>query len=812
MKHLGDICKINGAEIEPVWCITGGSPCQDLSIAGKRAGLAGARSGLFMEQVRIVKEMREADKRNGRTGAEVRPRYMVWENVCFAGETLVACKSGYKRIDQIAVGDEVKTHTGMYRPVAKVMRTKNQAVVRLKVSGAEEIICTPNHPLYIMEKVYANEGKKQGRSFTEPRWEAAGNLNDRCMVAYKLDEPTLPDNFITQDEAWALGRYMADGSVDLNRGTPRIFISVGNAKLEEAREHLHRLPYEIHENAPHATATNMVFSSQEFYNLVSGVGRGAGNKRVPPFVFDLPFKLQKRVLDGYISGDGCIRERGKCRELCCVTVSRELAYGIARMIRNVYRVGANISVRKPKDGRMGGRIIKANYPCYCVTAALTNKNSTGVCKDGFVWQMVKSVEPCREKATVYNLSVWEDNTYGANDVVAHNCGAFSSNKGKDFAAVLEEIIKIVEPEAPGIEVPEKGWPTWGGYHDEVGGRWSVVWRTHDAQYWGVPQRRRRISVVADFGGDTASEIQFDGESVSGDIAESGASGEGFAEDAESGFNPAVRDVTTYCLQGNGIDRADTAGCNGKGGREDACYTLNTIDRPSVVAPAVALDMTHACDVIRECGEQVPALQARMGTGGNQVALTYQDVTGTLSPGAHAGSYNGQDAYNDMLVCGASPDVAHALRAKAACAYREDAETYPVQNMVARRLTPLECERLQGFPDHWTDIGEWTDEKGKKHKDADSPRYKALGNSIALPFWDWMLRRMARYLPEGATLGSLFDGISGFNVCWARIHGAECCRWSSEIEQFPIAVTKKHFGDERSGETGDWEIFSGGMTW
>ena len=81
MVHLGDICKINGAEIEPVWVVTGGSPCQDLSIAGKRAGLAGARSGLFMEQVRIVKEMREADKRNGRTGDMVRPRYLVWENV-----------------------------------------------------------------------------------------------------------------------------------------------------------------------------------------------------------------------------------------------------------------------------------------------------------------------------------------------------------------------------------------------------------------------------------------------------------------------------------------------------------------------------------------------------------------------------------------------------------------------------------------------------------------------------------------------------------------------------------------------------------
>lgn len=383
-------------------------------------------------------------------------------------------------------------------------------------------------------------------------------------------------------------------------------------------------------------------------------------------------------------------------------------------------------------------------------------------------------------------------------------GAYSSNRGKDFHAVLEEIARIAEPGFSLSGLPEKWKWTKAGAIDGDG--WSIAWRTHDAKCWGktirdsrtgnvirlgTPQRRRRISVVADFGGESAAKIQFDRESVSGHPAESGAAGEGLAGASESGANPAVADVTTYCLQGNGIDRADTAGCNGKGWKADESYTLNTIDRPAVVA----LDMTHACDVIRECGEQVPALQARMGTGGNQVPLTYQDVTGTLSPGAHAGSYNGQDAYNDMLVCGASPDVAHTLRAKANCAYREDAETYPVQNMVVRRLTPMECDRLQGFPDHWTDIGEWTDEKGKKHKDADSPRYKALGNSIALPFWDWMLRRMARYLPEGATLGSLFDGIGGFPLCFERIHGKGTARWASEIEQFPIAVTKRWFGEE-----------------
>lgn len=267
-----------------------------------------------------------------------------------------------------------------------------------------------------------------------------------------------------------------------------------------------------------------------------------------------------------------------------------------------------------------------------------------------------------------------------------------------------------------------------------------------------------------------------------------------------------------------------------GYQEELSPTLNAEcggNKPAVVAPVVALDMSHACDVIRECGEQAPSLQARMGTGGNQVPLTYQDVTGTLSPGAHAGSYNGQDAYNDMLVV--SSEISPSLRAKGNDPYRTDMAAYVTsvdcrnfreggevngtlqakesggqslnlnntvrQNMVVRRLTPMECERLQGFPDHWTDIGEWTDEKGKKHKDADSPRYKALGNSVAMPFWDWMLRRMARYLPEGATLGSLFDGIAGFPLIWERIHGKGTARWASEIEPFPIAVTKKHFPEE-----------------
>ena len=112
----------------------------------------------------------------------------------------------------------------------------------------------------------------------------------------------------------------------------------------------------------------------------------------------------------------------------------------------------------------------------------------------------------------------------------------------------------------------------------------------------------------------------------------------------------------------------------------------------------------------------------------------------------------------------------------------------------RRLMPIECERLQGYPDNWTNIGEWVDSKGKKHKAADAPRYKALGNSIALPFWQWLAERMVKEVhSDQPTMASLFDGIGGFPLVYSKC-GCEPV-WASEIEEFPIAVTKKHFPEK-----------------
>lgn len=96
---------------------------------------------------------------------------------------------------------------------------------------------------------------------------------------------------------------------------------------------------------------------------------------------------------------------------------------------------------------------------------------------------------------------------------------------------------------------------------------------------------------------------------------------------------------------------------------------------------------------------------------------------------------------------------------------------------------------------WTDIGEWTDSKGKKRITSDSARYKALGNSIAIPPWLWVCDQIGKFLGEDKTMASLFDGIGGFPLIWSYLYGKENAVWASEIEEFPIAVTKVRFPDE-----------------
>ena len=118
----------------------------------------------------------------------------------------------------------------------------------------------------------------------------------------------------------------------------------------------------------------------------------------------------------------------------------------------------------------------------------------------------------------------------------------------------------------------------------------------------------------------------------------------------------------------------------------------------------------------------------------------------------------------------------------------------LEHSVVRRLTPLECERLQGMPDDWSRYG--LDEKGNVYELSDSARYKIQGNGIATPFWRWLLLRISAQYERPATLGSLFDGQASFPMLWENINGKGSAVWSSEIDKNAAAVARYHFPDDR----------------
>lgn len=339
-------------------------------------------------------------------------------------------------------------------------------------------------------------------------------------------------------------------------------------------------------------------------------------------------------------------------------------------------------------------VVTGGSPCQDLSVAGKRAGLEGE-RSGLFMEQIRIVKEMREhdrqngRADGYirpRYMVWEN--------VA---GSFSSNKGKDFQAVLTEIVKIVEPYTPDVPLPDKGkWTKSGCIYDEMGG-WSVAWRVHDAQFWGVPQRRKRIALVADFNGLSAPEILFERKGKEGNYDE----------------------------------------------RETQRKYAKNIDK----------------------GSETIAFSFYPNAGKNFSLKLEKELLGTI----------------------------RACNRNAVIIEKN-------QSLELRYFTPLEYERAQGFPDGWTDIGEYTNSKGKVQKASDTARYKALGNTIALPFWQYLARRICAQYERDITMGSLFDGISGFPFVFKRC-GAEPV-WSSEIEEFPIAVAKQHFGDSDEGITGD----------
>lgn len=255
-------------------------------------------------------------------------------------------------------------------------------------------------------------------------------------------------------------------------------------------------------------------------------------------------------------------------------------------------------------------------------------------------------------------------------------------------------------------------------------------------------------------------------------------------------------------------------------------TLNIFDNGETRTPTIVLENHPADSRVKICKDGiVQTLSSRMGTGGGNVPMVMENQEPMLLESTHSHSTVKEDGIATTLVksmeqgMGYVPMVAQKSSVSIGNGQLHDAMSPSEEvsktlncmddpakiiesqydNLVVRRLTPLECSRLQGYPDGWMDIGDWIDGKGKLHKDSDAPKYKAAGNSIALPFWQWLMDRISAQLKkdgiEEQTMASLFDGIGGFPLVSTRARVKPL--WCSEIEEFPIAVTKKHFSEVKN---------------
>lgn len=405
-------------------------------------------------------------------------------------------------------------------------------------------------------------------------------------------------------------------------------------------------------------------------------------------------------------------------------------------------------------------------------------------------------------------------------------GAFSSNKGEDFRCVLEEICQVADAEVS-IPRPPKG--KWGGQGTIVGDGYSVSWRTLDAQYWGVPQRRKRIYLVADFGGGTAPEILFEQDSLRGDTKEGSKERKDTATGAEDGSyksdrtndeclnnsikafhitqDPISMKISPCLTQGNSntgqatigvvipvMDKASryksqkTANGFGVGDEDDPACTLTTADRHSIAYSIDRAAFNQGVNAKYNIGIAKDIAQTIVAKGPGAVAHeTYaMQSFGEYKHSGKASSIKQRDFKDatDLVVAFEPGTVsrvgghyyedgkAGTIRAKPG-----DNQQTIINDYIVRRLTPTECGRLQGFPDGWTDnlaIAEPTEDDilywrmifkehaealGEKKKEktdnqirkwlqnpeSDSAKYKMWGNGIALPCATFVMKRVAQKL-------------------------------------------------------------------
>lgn len=624
MQHTGDITKLNGKTLPLVDVICGGSPCQDLSVAGQRRGLAGERSGLFMEQVRIVKEMRNADENRGLPDHLVRPRYLVWENVPGAFSS--------------AQGED--------------FRAVIEEIVRIKDSA-----CHVPRP-------------------DTGRWEPAGAtiLGDRFSLAWRVLDAqywgvaqrrrriflvadfgghTAPQILFEQD------RLFGDSSESQSAGQG----TAGTAS--QGTDHTGGTCL-----TPWDVQSRRIFSEDTVWPALYG-GEGGGHGYIQ--------KKEQENAEQVL----CLNDQGGERMDITEGFTATLRAGMSGHPPLVAEQTAVSGVVTKGNGDCfltpdvhtsltgGGGQAGQGYPCVLTAGFCGNASAEA---GGIGYQSERS--PTLKTGTAPSILCLNDQ------------GESEMHLSEAVTGTLQEQEHGYQPLVlasgqGGAEIGTGICPTITEAAGTSGNNQPILFENHgiDSRYTGPHAVAPTMSARYGTGGNNVPLISDDPQS--------------------------------YCIAGNIIDREVQNGGNGLGCQPDISYTLTGMDRHAVFSRQRSDELVE--------NEVVSTQSARQHKDATDL-VCQTDIFGQSQYGAYAegcttlrasGGDHGGGSENLVAMSGENP----------------------AERRLIRRLTPLECERLQGFPDGWTDM------PGA----SDSARYKALGNSVAIPCVDFVLRGIAYFL-------------------------------------------------------------------
>ena len=680
MRHLGDISKVSGADIEPVDVITFGSPCQDLSVAGKRAGLKHevngddetTRSGLFMEAVRIIKEMREA------TNGEY-PRFALWENVPGAF-------SSNKGEDfRIVLAELIR----VVEPTAVM-----PAVPKAGWNYADDYRGDGWSLAYrVFDAQYWGVPQRRRRIHlvVDFRGECAREvLFEREGVRGYFEKGRTPWQGLALDAEEGSGAADSEGTSDGGSGGRQLDAVAFQRQMGGVETQLEVSP-----------------------TLMAAAGMSGNNKPCVAYSFD---SLASNSMKSSNPHSGCRQvEVAKTLDTTDPNPSKNQG-GIAIVEAKPYTLKIRSGVAVDSAGKAAGK----------GALVQTDKAATlAASQDQYLFQptpcIVDSIGGQAERG-------WEGETapclkashYKCPPVITQAAGFCTEHSAKAGGVGYQEEI------APTLRAGVTPAVCFDARGNGDGETVNTLTGDHNNR-------------VTDYSSVVVEPVVYAGASVTSPVNASNPQ----PGDPCHTLSTDSRNYAVICLQGNGIDRADTAGCNGKGWKEDVSYTLNTIDRPAVVYGLDRASFNQGANAkfdFTVTEESQPTLTAR-GPG----AVAYTASKASFFTRAEEGL--------------ASTLVATDYKDPQVVAYGQDETQY-----IVRRLTPTECARLQGFADRWGDIDEkksftpeeyqfWLDVRnthaainGKAVKDytesqmltwynklhTDAAEYKMWGNGIALP--------------------------------------------------------------------------------